>query len=1048
MSVTPTPLPDGGFADEPSTSPSAERPDPAAAAVLPAELAAFPPFDRLADEVLASLAARSQRLHYRLGQVVLREDALPPGVLLVQQGRLRMLASDPSGEGTITIERLQPGAVVGWSGLVRQRPCEHLRASSPVQALLVPAADFLAALAEPSPFSAWFHGRLTAAELHQLLLALVRRDASAAPLLSQWTSAQLEVTLISQPAGTAVDPIDPADGRSWWISSGGPLAAAWEGAAVGAAAPAGPLPWLRLVGLLPPAAAASAPAAAVSGTQPPSLPAPRPPTAEAAPVASSSSAASSSAAAGPSTAADRRAAPDSLAPPALPPLTSTDQPGSTRLRLPRASGPRDVPMALAVCLARYFAVPLNRDGIRDFIDGILQKQLRFNLVNAGQLIDYLGLRVVLSRIPRDRLARVPTPAVLLQHGQLVLLDGVDADGRVRVLEPELGPLRLPAEELQGCADAPDLIELLLVQRHPGSKEVNFSWAWFLPYLRPHTRGLVEVLMASVVVNLLALVTPLGMQVLIDQVARFQNMGALISISALLLLSSVVVAVVRTLRTIVFAQITNRVDQDSKSTILDHLVRLPQEFFDSRPVGYVMYYFNVLDRLREFLVGQSLTTIVDFLFSFLYIAVLLMINPLLTLVTLSTLPLLLAVGLISNPIFEGQVQRTMARAVVTSSYLNESITGIQTIKSQNAELKTRWEFLNRYAAYIGEDFKLKLTSETTANIAAFITELNGLLVIGFGIWLVMQNQLSLGGFIAFRIISGYITRPLMQVVITWQQFRMTSRQMELVSEIVDRPTEQSDEEAANIPMPPIQGHVRFDSVAFRFADDGPLVLHGINLEIPAGSFVGMVGGSGSGKSTLLKLLPRFYRALEGKVMIDGLDVSKVELYSLRRQVGVVPQDSLLFDGTIRENLLLVKPDATVEELIRASRIACAHDFIMEMPLGYNSSVGERGAGLSGGQRQRLALARAVLQNPRMLILDEATSALDASTERQVCLNLFEAFRGRTVFFITHRLSTVRPADMIVLMDKGAVMEVGNHPSLMERRGWYYALCRSQMQEGLS
>jgi len=740
------------------------------------------------------------------------------------------------------------------------------------------------------------------------------------------------------------------------------------------------------------------------------------------------------------------AAAGTAAPPATPPPPV--EPGTSRLRLPRASGPRDVPMALAVSLSRHFAVPLNRDGLRDFIDGILQKQPRFNLVNAGQLIDHLGLRVVLSRIPRDRLARVPVPAVLLQHGQLVLLDGVDGDGQVRLLEPELGPLRLPAQELQGCPEAPELIELLLVQRHPASKEIAFSWSWFLPYVRPHTRGLVEVLAASVIVNTLALVTPLGMQVLIDQVARFQNMGALISISALLLLASVVVAVVRTLRTIVFAQITNRIDQDSKATILDHLVRLPQDYFDSRPVGHVMYYFNVLDRLREFLVGQSLTTVVDFLFSFLYIFVLLLINPLLTLVTLSTLPLLLVVGLISNPIFEHQVQRTMSKAVVTSSYLNESITGIQTIKSQNAELKTRWEFLNRYAAYIGEDFKLKLTSETTANIAGFVTELNSLLVIGFGIWLVMQNQLTLGGFIAFRIIAGYITRPLMQVVVTWQQFRMSTRQMELVADIVDRPTEQSDEEASNIPMPPIDGHVRFDNVGFRFAEDGPMVLQGIQLDIPTGSFVGMVGGSGSGKSTLLKLLPRFYRALEGKVLIDGLDVSKVELYSLRRQVGVVPQDSLLFDGTIRENLLLVKPDATVEELIRATRIACAHEFIMEMPQGYNSSVGERGAGLSGGQRQRLALARAVLQNPRMLILDEATSALDARTERQVCINLFEAFRGRTVFFITHRLSTVRPADMIVLMDKGAVMEVGSHDQLMEKRGWYYALFRSQLQEGLS
>lgn len=210
---------------------------------------------------------------------------------------------------------------------------------------------------------------------------------------------------------------------------------------------------------------------------------------------------------------------------------------------------------------------------------------------------------------------------------------------------------------------------------------------------------------------------------------------------------------------------------------------------------------------------------------------------------------------------------------------------------------------------------------------------------------------------------------------------------------------------------------------------------------------MVGGSGSGKSTLLKLLPRFYRPEKGAVLIDGFDINKVELYSLRRQLGVVPQDSLLFDGTIKENLQMVKPDATADELIRAARIACAHDFIMAMPQGYNSSVGERGAGLSGGQRQRLALARAVLQNPRMLILDEATSALDARTERQVCLNLFEAFRGRTVFFITHRLTTVRPADMIVLMDQGSIMEVGSHPELMSRQGWYYGLYQSQMQEGL-
>jgi ATP-binding cassette subfamily B protein len=242
-----------------------------------------------------------------------------------------------------------------------------------------------------------------------------------------------------------------------------------------------------------------------------------------------------------------------------------------------------------------------------------------------------------------------------------------------------------------------------------------------------------------------------------------------------------------------------------------------------------------------------------------------------------------------------------------------------------------------------------------------------------------------------------------------------------------------------------GRVQFIDVVFSYSEDQEPILNGVNLEVPTGSFVGLVGGSGSGKSTLLKLLPRFYRANAGRVLVDGLDINKVELYSLRRQIGVVPQDTVLFDGSIRDNLLLVKPDASAAELIGAARIACAHDFIMGLPKGYNSDVGERGAGLSGGQRQRLALARAVLQNPRMLILDEATSALDARTERQVCLNLLEAFRGRTVFFITHRLTTVQPADLIVLMDRGAVMEAGTHQALMARMGWYYALYQSQQHE---
>jgi ATP-binding cassette subfamily B protein len=529
------------------------------------------------------------------------------------------------------------------------------------------------------------------------------------------------------------------------------------------------------------------------------------------------------------------------------------------------------------------------------------------------------------------------------------------------------------------------------------------------------------------------------------VVRQNSLGALITLALLMLIAAVVTGVFKTLRSYIFTDVANRIDQATKSVILDRLVRLPQGFFDSRPVGQVMFYFNQLDRLREFLVGQSITTFVDFGFSFIYLVVLLMISLPLTLVSLATLPLMLALAVISNPLVRRQIKRSLGESVRTFSYLNESITGIQTLKSQNAELKTRWEFQNRYASFIGEDFKLKITREALTNVAEFINSLNNIVVAGVGVYLIMKSELSFGGFIAFRILSGYITAPLVRLVQTWQQFEQSTASIQMVADVVDRPTEQSEQEAMNIPMPPLRGDVRFESVEFSYGQDLPPILDGVNLEVPAGAFVGLVGGSGSGKSTLLKLLPRFYSPSRGRVLIDGFDIAKLELYSLRRQIGVVPQDSVLFDGTIRDNLLLVKPDASAEEMIAAARMACAHDFIMDLPKGYNSDVGERGAGLSGGQRQRLALARAVLQNPRLLILDEATSALDARTERQVCLNLLEAFRGRTVFFITHRLTTVQPADLIVLMDRGAVMEVGDHRELMRRQGWYYALYQSQVQE---
>jgi ABC-type bacteriocin/lantibiotic exporter with double-glycine peptidase domain len=301
-------------------------------------------------------------------------------------------------------------------------------------------------------------------------------------------------------------------------------------------------------------------------------------------------------------------------------------------------------------------------------------------------------------------------------------------------------------------------------------------------------------------------------------------------------------------------------------------------------------------------------------------------------------------------------------------------------------------------------------------------------------------------IAFRIIAGYTTSPLLRLIQLWQNFQETALSLERLSDILDTPQEADENDRTNIPMPDIEGSIKYDRVTFRFAQSPNPQLNEVSVEIQAGAFVGIVGQSGAGKSTLTKLLPRLYDPEAGRIMIDGYDIHKVELYSLRRQIGMVLQDTLLFDTTVQENIALTNPDATIEEIIHAARIAHAHDFIMELPQGYNTRVGERGSALSGGQRQRLAIARSVLQRPRMLILDEATSALDYNTERQVCINLQEAFAGRTALFITHRLATIRSADLILMMDRGRVAEQGTHDELMEKRGLYYCLYQQQDASG--
>ena len=554
--------------------------------------------------------------------------------------------------------------------------------------------------------------------------------------------------------------------------------------------------------------------------------------------------------------------------------------------------------------------------------------------------------------------------------------------------------------------------------------------------------MIEVLVASLVLQLLNLAQPLVLQQIFDKVIGQQNLDTLYTLGLILLGVSLFQGLLGAIRTYLFADTTNRIDIALGGEVIQHLLRLPLSYFDKRPVGELQTRIAELGNIRNFLTGSLLTLVLDSLFSVIYIAVMIFYNGILTAVTLGVIPLYLGLTLVATPAIRGQLRKASEKNAATQSVLVEALNGVQTIKAQNAENTVRWRWMRNYSSFMAESFRTLLIGVTTGTTSQFLTQLTGLLTLWVGAFLVIKGELTIGQLIAFRIISGYVVGPLLNLATSWQSFQGVALSIERLSDVVDATPEGASEDIDQLPLPRIAGEVVFQNVDFRFNEGSQLVVKQVSFSIPAGAFVGIVGRSGSGKSTIMKLLPRFYELDKGRILIDGYDISKLQLSSVRRQIGIVPQDGLLFEGTIRDNISLTFPDASSDEIVVAAKVACAHDFIMELPQGYATRVGERGAGLSGGQRQRISIARAVLQKPQLLILDEATSALDYLTERQVCNNLKTYFEGSTVFFITHRLSTIRSSDQILMLEAGSLVEMGTHKELIELQGRYFALYSQQ------
>ncbi|NJR51099.1 MAG: ATP-binding cassette domain-containing protein [Leptolyngbyaceae cyanobacterium CSU_1_3] len=647
--------------------------------------------------------------------------------------------------------------------------------------------------------------------------------------------------------------------------------------------------------------------------------------------------------------------------------------------------------------------------------------------------------------------RLATPALIPFGDVFAVLYDVSATTAV-IGSPRTGLLRSPPDRLANrlTIDTPSNSQretascrAIVLERFLTTPTKRFGFHRFVPMVIKQKGILVQVLLASIVIQLLSLGNPLLVQQVIDNVIINSNAGAMSTFGTLMIAFALIEGVLTILRTQMLISTTNRMDLQLGVEIVRHLLHLPLKFFEQRPVGELASRLLELENIRQFMTETAITTVMDVVFSIFYIGVMFLYSTRLTLCVLATIPIVIVSTLLMSKIQQKLLRLKADQGAKVQSYMVEVLGGIASVKSQHMESLVEATWRDRYVQYLTSGFTTSNINTVFYSYSNFLNTVSSLLVLWVGAELVLKGELTLGGLIAFRILTGYVTGPLLRLARLWQRFQEASLSMELLADIVDAPAEEELSQEQQLQIPPIVGRVQYQEVCFGFKP-GQLQLLNIQLDIAPGTFVGIVGQSGSGKSTLMKLLPRLYLPQKGSITIDNYDVGKVDLHSLRSQVGVVSQDAVLFQGTIRDNIALFEnlPD---EVVIEAARVAEAHDFIMQLPDGYGTQIGERGSALSGGQRQRIAIARVVIRNPRLLIFDEATSALDYETERRVCTNLMQRFQGRTCFFITHRLNTIARSDWILFMQSGIIAEQGKHQDLIARRQLYYCLYAQQSKE---
>lgn len=649
-----------------------------------------------------------------------------------------------------------------------------------------------------------------------------------------------------------------------------------------------------------------------------------------------------------------------------------------------------------------------------------------------------GFKAKVRKINWKRLGHIVPPAIVRKKdGQFALLIAHRSSEQGEEILLQVPGAKRPQTLTR--AQLQDALEgncLHLASRASLARALGrFDFTWFVPAVVKYRRQLTEVIIMSFFLQLFALATPIFFQVVMDKVLVHRGFITLNVVVFGMLVINLFEVVMGGLRTFLLTHATNRIDSELGARLFAHLLSLPQPYFDARRVGDSVARVRELENIRNFLTSSILTVLLDFLFIFVFIIAMHVYSPRLLWVVLASLPCYLAVSLIISPILRRRLKEKFDRGAENQAFLVEAINGISTIKAHAVEPQMRNKWDNQLAGYINASFRTTHIGNIGSQAIQLISKITTVAILWYGAHLVIEGELTVGQLIAFNMLAGRVSQPVLRLAQLWQDFQQVSVSMQRLGDILNSPSEHRS--TRQVTLPALNGEIHFTDISFRYPLSEKHALHRINLHIAAGQSIGIVGQSGSGKSTLAKLAQRMHLPNSGRITIDGVDLSLADPTWLRRQIGVVQQENLLFNSSVHKNIALAKPHMPMDEIVHVAKLAGAHDFIMELGEGYETILGEHGSTISGGQRQRIAIARALATQPKILIFDEATSALDYESEKIIQDNMREISKGRTVLIISHRLSAVRECDKIIVMHKGELVEEGTHDELLKNPGGGYA-----------